>query len=100
MSDTPRTDACIEQRKVLRAKYGVTDGVGAEFDAGNLWRLAAQLERQLNVSLAAMERLVALDDGDEPLLWNFTDELNQMRAAIAMAKGDSFAALHQSTEEQ
>lgn len=37
--------------------------------------------------LAALETFVAIDDGDEPLLWNFTENLNQMRTAIKKARG-------------
>lgn len=38
--------------------------------------------------LEALESFVAIDDGDEPLLWSFGMRLDQMRAAIKKVKGE------------
>lgn len=43
--------------------------------------------------VAAVERFLALDDGDEPLLWNFTENLEEMRAAVQRVKDDPWATL-------
>ena len=37
--------------------------------------------------LAALEAIVALDDGDKPDLWHFEKEFDAARAAIAKATG-------------
>jgi len=39
--------------------------------------------------LAALQAIVALDDGDNPALWPFAELFDQARAALAKSKGET-----------